>query len=219
MKSATFDFRQRLREISMFFQENDAVHQTMRTVADALERAGISYAIMGGMAVNAHRHRRTTGDVDFLVSAEGFANFLRLAPEAAFEPVPGRPRRFTDSANGVTFDFLISGRFPGNGRPGPIPFPDPVLAGEQIAARRFLKLTSLIELKLAARRYKDFGDVVELIRVHNLDESYVQNLHPSIHSDFIECLEEKRREDEYEAREDEAVRRQDGGLGNQAPSP
>ena len=55
--------------------------------------------------------------------------------------------------------------------------------------------------KLAARRYSDFGDVVFLIRVHNLDESFLEKLHPSVHKDFVECLEEKRREDEYEARE------------------
>ena len=73
-----------------------------------------------------------------------------------------------------------------------------------------MNLPSLIELKLAARRYKDFGDVVELIRVHNLDESFSAKLHPSVHADFIECLEEKRREDEYETRQDEAFVRERG---------
>jgi hypothetical protein len=59
----------------------------------------------------------------------------------------------------------------------------------------------LVQLKLAARRYSDFGDVVFLIRVHNLDESFAEQLHPSVRRDYIECLEEKRREDEYEARD------------------
>ena len=59
----------------------------------------------------------------------------------------------------------------------------------------------MIQLKLAARRYYDFGDVVFLIQTHNLDESFLEQLHPSVHQDFIECLEEKRREDEYLARE------------------
>jgi energy-converting hydrogenase A subunit M len=64
---------------------------------------------------------------------------------------------------------------------------------------KVVSLPHLIQLKLAARRYYDFGDVVYLIRVHNLDVSYLQELHPSVHQDFIECLEEKRREDKYEA--------------------
>jgi hypothetical protein len=60
----------------------------------------------------------------------------------------------------------------------------------------------LIQLKLAARGHYDFGDVVSLIRIHQLDESFLEKIHPAVRPDFIECLEEKRREDEYEARED-----------------
>ena len=57
------------------------------------------------------------------------------------------------------------------------------------------------QLKLAARRYQDFADVVQLIRAHQLEEAFANRLHPSLQPDYIECLEEKRREDEYEARE------------------
>jgi hypothetical protein len=42
--------------------------------------------------------------------------------------------------------------------------------------------------------------VVSLICIHNLDESFRERLHLSVRQDFIECLEEKRREEEYEAR-------------------
>src|SRR3954469_21773117 len=106
-------FDDRLREIGMFFQGNDPVHRTMHRVADALEAARIPYAIVGGMAVNAHSHRRTTGDVDFLLTTNGLETFRRLILTGEFEPVPGRPRRFFDSATGVTFDILVTGMFPG----------------------------------------------------------------------------------------------------------
>jgi hypothetical protein len=195
----------RLKEIGMFFNGTDPVHVTMRRVAERLEQAGISYAIVGGMAVNAHGHRRTTGDVDLLVTAEGFDSFLKLLASGDFERVPGRARRFLDRVTAVTFDLLITGRFPGSGRPGPIAFPDPAAVKQQIGNLPYVDLTTLIQLKLAARRHKDFGDVVELIRTHGLDESFADKLHPSVRGDYTECLEEKRREDEYEAREDEAV--------------
>ena len=42
--------------------------------------------------------------------------------------------------------------------------------------------------------------MVNLIDAKDLDESFLPRLHTSLHKDFIECLEEKRREDEYEAR-------------------
>src|SRR3982751_1359028 len=89
-------FTRRLREIDMFFQGTDAVHETMRRVSDALAAAGIPYAIVGGMAVNAHGHRRTTGDVDFLLTAAGLDAFRKLIAAGGFDQVPGRPRRFLD---------------------------------------------------------------------------------------------------------------------------
>ena len=201
----------------MFFQGNDPVHRTMERVVEKLEQAGIPYAIVGAMAVNAHQYQRTTGDVDFLLSAEGMAAFLRLFSAHDFEPVPKHPRRFRDPATGATFDILVTGLFPGSGRPGPVAFPDPAAVSEVIKHKRVITLPALIELKLAARRYKDFGDVVELIRIHRLDESYVENLHTSVHSDFIECLEEKRREDEYEVRQDRAFEEKARESGGQSP--
>ena len=189
----------------MFFEGTDRVHQTMRRVATYLDRSGISYAIVGGMAVNAHHHQRTTKDVDFLLTSAGLAAFRTLAEAGEFDAMPGRPRRFVDRATNVTFDVLVTGHFPGSGDPGPISFPDPAKVGQTIGDLRVVDLPNLVQLKLAARRYQDFADVVNLIRVNNLDESFREKLHLSIQGDYIECLEEKRREDEYEARQDRAV--------------
>ena len=74
-------------------------------------------------------------------------------------------------------------------------------ASQDIEKIRVLTLPQLIQLKLAARRFDDFGDVVFLIRTHHLDKSFLEQIHPSVHQDFIECLGEKRREDEYISRE------------------
>ncbi|MGH7174547.1 MAG: hypothetical protein ACRELG_30130, partial [Gemmataceae bacterium] len=114
--------------------------------------------------------------------------------------VPGRSRRFVDRGNAVTLDILVTGMYPGSGKPGPIAYPDPVAVRERIDNIEVVNLPTLIQLKLAARRYQDFADVVSLIRIHQLDESFADRLHSSVRSDYIECLEEKRREEEYEAR-------------------
>jgi len=192
----------RLKEIDMFFAGNDEVHKTMRRLARRLERVGIPYAIVGGMAVNAHEHRRTTGDVDFLLTREGFKQFKQLFVPKKYSIVQGRPRRYVDRVNSMEVDFLLTGHFPGSGKPGPIAFPEPNAVREQINKLCFVDLVTLIQLKLAARRHQDFGDVVKLIEVQNLDESFAQRLHPSVRRDYIECLDEKLREDEYNARED-----------------
>jgi hypothetical protein len=197
----TANFWGRLKEIDMFFAGNDAVHQTMRHVVDKLEGAKIPYAIVGGMAVNAHGYRRTTADVDVLMTQAGFAAFRRLFVEAHYETIPGRKRRFLDRTNRVNIDVLVTGLFPGSGKPGPIAYPDPEDVNETIDDVRFVNLATLVQLKLAARRHRDFGDVVELIRFNDLDEAFAARLDESVRGDYVECLEEKRREDEYEAQQ------------------
>ena len=102
----------------------------------------------------------------------------------------------------VTLDVLVTGRYPGSGKPGPIAFPDPAAVRTPFGKVQVIDLTTLIQLKLAARRHQDFADVVSLIRENDLDESFAERLHASVRQDYVECLEEKRREDEYEARQE-----------------
>ena len=135
------------------------------------------------------------------MTAAGFEDFRQRFVGKNFDPIPGRRRRFTDRTNGIAIDILVTGLYPGTGKPGPISYPDPTEVSEVIESCRVVGLPTLVQLKLAARRHRDFGDVVELIRFNNLAESFLEKLHPSVHRDFIECLEEKRREEEYEARE------------------
>ena len=137
------------------------------------------------------------------MTAEGLDEFQRRFVPKNYETIPQRARRFTDRTSRVAIDFLVTGRFPGSGIPGPIAFPDPTDVAETKEEASVVNLATLIQLKLAARRYKDFSDVISLIHVHDLNESFNDCLHPSVRSDFIECLEEKRREDEYEERQNE----------------
>src|ERR1700677_475083 len=143
-----FSFMNRLKEVDVFFQKRSPQHRTMRQLVRRLKKAGISYAIMGGMAVNAHGGERTTRDVDILVTQTGLDRFRRELLAGHYEHVEGRPRRFTDLQSGVPIDFLIKGRYPGSGKPGPIAFPDPDEASEEIDKARVLTLPQLIQLKL-----------------------------------------------------------------------
>jgi hypothetical protein len=198
-------FANRLKEIGMFFDGTDAVHQTMRHVAALFTAAGIEYAIVGGMAVNAHRHSRTTRDVDFLLSTAGWSELRKMVAAGQFLPVPGRARRFTDPATNISFDILVTGGFPGSGNPGPIAYPDPNDVSQLMADLRVVNLPTLIQLKLAAGRHQDLADVINLIRENHLDESFLSKLDRSIQADFIECIEEMRREDQYERQLDQNV--------------
>jgi hypothetical protein len=199
MVAKPLDFWRCVKEISLFFDGKDEVHKSMRRLVRRLDRAGIPYAIMGGIAVYAHRYRRTTDDLDVLLRPEGLAEFRRLFVPKHYATTPNRSRRFVDKQNQITLDVLVAGYYPGSGVAGPITFPDPTKVAEPRGKVQGIDLPTLIQLKLAARRYQDLADVVNLIRFNELDESFQGHLHASLRRDYIECLEEKRREDEYDA--------------------
>jgi hypothetical protein len=189
-----------LKEVERFFQGKNQVHKTLRRTVKRLERAGIAYAVLGGMALNAHRYRRVTTDLDILLTPDGLKEFRDRFVGKHYDRTRRRPRRFVDRLKGVQIDILLTGHYPGTGSPGPIAFPHPREVGKEIEDISYVNLPTLVQLKLAARRWRDFADVVELIRHNRLDESFVGRLHSSVRQDYIECLEEKRREDLYRGR-------------------
>lgn len=200
-RGTQLDSREWYRQMDLFFEERDLVCQTLRRLAKRLTRASIPHAIVGGMAVNAHRYRRTTGDVDVLLTQLGFDQLCRLFVPKYYLRLPDRARQFMDRKSRVKVVVRVTGRFPGTGKRGPIAYPDPQNVHQLIKKVHYVDLVTLIQLKLAARRHRDFGDVVELIRFNELDETFADKLHSSVRGDYLECLDEKRREDEYEARE------------------
>jgi hypothetical protein len=94
-----------------------------------------------------------------------------------------------DARTGVKTDFLISGQYPGDGKPGPISFPIPSAASKESEGIRFLELVPLIELKLAsgraAHRGKDLDDVQALIQALLLPHDFADQLHPSVRDSYF----------------------------------
>lgn len=200
VQTQSFNFWQRLKEIDQLQGRGEPVHETLQRLVSRLHRAGIPYAIMGGMAVSAHGYHQATDDVDVLLTSQGLDQFREQWVGVAYEQVPGRSRRLVDHHNGILVDVQITGHYPGWDGPVPFAFPDPQEASEEIDHVHVLTLPQLLQLKLATGRPKHFADVVRLIRANDLDQSFQDNLHPSIRGDYIECLEEIRREEEFEAR-------------------
>jgi hypothetical protein len=196
-----FDAWEGLKQLDQFFQGKDPVHKSMRRLVKRLDKAGISYVLVGGMALFFHDYRRATNDVDLLLTEQGLAEFRQRFVPKNYAPTEGRPRHFVDKTSRVEIDILVAGGIPGRGHPTPIRYPDPSAVGELIDSISVVNLPTLVQLKLAARRHQDFADVEKLIRFNDLDESFAERLDPSVRRDYIECLEEKRRDDEHDARQ------------------
>lgn len=180
-----------LQEVSKFLIGTDAIYQSLHAVAARLEELGIPYAVAGGMALVAHGYAGTTSDVQVLVTMEGLAKIHDQLDGLGYISTSQNIKNIRDTETGVRIELLVTGQFPGDGKPKPIAFPDPESAGTVIDGIRYLKLEKLIELKLASGmtnpgRQKDLGDVQELIRVLKLDENFASKLNPYVRGKFAE---------------------------------
>jgi hypothetical protein len=170
---------------------DDPVTKTLRRIAAKLDELHVHYAIVGGMALVAHGYERTTVDVDVLVTPEGLALVHQQLEGLGYVPPFSGSKHLRDTETGVRIEFLISGGFPGDGKPKPIAFPDPADVGVNIDGVHYLRLPTLVELKLAsgmtnAGRLKDLADVQELIRILNLPQDFSVQLNLYVRPKFIE---------------------------------
>lgn len=144
------DLNWALREGSMHFEENSAIHRTLKRIAHKLDELGVPYAIAGGMAMYFHGYRRFTEGVDIIVSKEGLALIHEKLEGLGYVPPFRGSKHLRDAESGVRVEFLVAGTYPGDGLPKPITFPDPVDARCEIEGMSFVNLDRLIELKLVS---------------------------------------------------------------------
>src|SRR5260221_4018683 len=112
-------------EAQRFFRKTGDVHLALRKIAAKLEELGIPYAVAGGMAVSAHGLLRTTEDVNVLVNSEGLAAVHRELEGLGYVPPFAGSKNLRDTETQVRVEFLVSGQFPGDGKPKPVAFPEP----------------------------------------------------------------------------------------------
>ncbi len=179
------------------------IHAAAARIADALSDMDVPFAIAGALAANAHGHVRTTEDVDLLLTPEGLRRFKdRWLGRGWIEQFPGS-KGVRDAVHEVNIDVLLTGDYPGDGRPKPVAFPDPREAREfDVEGRPVLPLAVLITLKLAsgmtaAHRPRDLDDVIQLIRKNQLERQYADRLDPYVRAKFLEMWDAAQIRDEY----------------------
>lgn len=198
-KSAATPYEQRIRddrrwgmdEGDRFFRRDGAVFEALRKIARRLDDLGIPYAVAGGMALDAHGFRRLTVDVDILVTRSGLETIHARLDGLGYLPPFSGSKNLRDTEHGVRIEFLVSGEYPGDGKPKPLAFPDPAGVAVEIDDIRYISLPTLIELKVASGmtnpgRLKDLGDVQEMIRVVDLPAEFAERLHPYVRDKYLE---------------------------------
>lgn len=167
-----------------------------------LESEGMPYAIIGALALNAYGHRRATVDVDVVLREDDLQRFKQKYLGRGYVERVAGTGKLLDTEHEVRVDVLSTGRFPGDGKPKPIAFPDP--ATTAIRGDRFalLPLARFLELKLASgmtapHRLHDLADVLDLIRSAQLPAETADELHPWVRAKFRELWEAAQGEDVY----------------------
>jgi hypothetical protein len=177
-----------------FFMGDADVQKAVEKLVRTLDESGIPYAIIGAMALNEFGYRRTTVDVDVLLTAEGLATLrAKTLGRGYVEKFPGS-RGLRDPEHGVDIDVVLAGSYPGDGRPKPVAFPDPATSSERGARVALLPLATLVELKLASgmtapHRLKDLADVLEVIRTLALSREFAATLNPYVRQKYLELWE------------------------------
>jgi hypothetical protein len=184
--TATYD------EAVRFFRGKGIMNKTLKRLAADLEKAGIDYVVIGAIALNQHGYQRMTVDIDILLSPEGLQRFHEKCVGRGYRPAfEGARRKFRATSANVPLEVVVSGEYPGDGRPKEVRFPEPQQSFVVIDGVRTLPLEILIELKLAsgmtgAGRLKDLADVQELIRLKKLDAAFAEKLSPYVQEKFLE---------------------------------
>ncbi len=174
-----------------FFMGQAEAQKALFKLTAILEAERIPYAIIGAMALNEYGHRRATVDVDIILRDVDLVAFkARHLGRGYVERVPGTGK-LLDTEYDVRVDVLSAGRFPGDGQPKPIAFPDPATTAVRGTGFALLPLPRFIELKLASgmsapHRLHDLADVLDLVRSAGLRAELADDLHPWVRDKFRE---------------------------------
>ena len=184
------DYLALLKEASNFYMAHGDVFTTLQKLTSHLEEGKIPYALVGGLALAAHGFVRMTQDVDLLMTREGLETFKqRFLGRGYVLAFSGAQKTFRDTETQVRIEILITGDYPGDGKPKPIAFPDPSIVFTERGGMRVIPMETLIELKLASgmsapHRLRDLADVQDLIATLKLPLKTAETLDASVRETF-----------------------------------
>ena len=182
-------------EGSKFFQGTSDTHLTLKKITGKLRELGINYVVVGGMALFQHGYRRFTEDVDLLVTKDDLKEIHRKLEGLGYLPLFVGSKNLRDAEFGVKIEFLVTGEYPGDGKPKPVAFPSPASVAHEINGIRYINLPALVELKLASgitssERMKDLANVLELIKTLNLPVEFADALNPFVREKYKELWQD-----------------------------
>ena len=184
------DYLTLLKEASNYYMAHGDVFTTLQNLTRRLDGEKIPYALVGGLALAAHGFVRMTQDVDLLMTREGLDTFKQKFLGRGYLPAfSDAQKTFRDTETQVRIEILVTGDYPGDGKPKPVAFPDPSVVFTERGGMRVIPLEKLIELKLASgmsasHRLRDLADVQDLITTLKLPVELAESLDASVRETY-----------------------------------
>jgi len=178
-----------------YFMGQGTLNNTLTQLTSDLREHGIDYMVIGAVALLAHGYPRFTEDIDLVLTPEGLEAFHRELVGLGYIPAfQGAKKRLRSTRDGVTIEVMITGEYPGDGKPKPVSIPEPSTASIEIDGIQVVTFAKLIELKLASgmtvpHRLKDLADVQELIKIRQLQPEFAEQLDPYVRGKFLELYD------------------------------
>ena len=134
---------------------------------------------------------RFTEDIDLLVTKNDLQIIHEKLEGLGYVTPFTNSKSLRDAQLGVKIEFLTAGEYPGDGKPKPVSFPNPQQVSFEAEGISYIKLPTLVELKLASGmtnpgRLKDLADVLELIKILRLPVEFANQLDPFVQDKFRE---------------------------------
>lgn len=180
----------------------DKVKDRLRRAADALEAAGIRYAVIGGNAVAAWVSRvdesvvRNTRDVDILLDRDDLESAIAAMESAGFIHRSaailggaGRIEMFLDGRGAKARD-AVHVIFAGERvrEDSLLPSPDVDEVDPTAEEFRLIGLEALVRMKLTSFRRKDQVHLLDMMETGQIDESWLDRVPPEVRARLAELL-------------------------------
>lgn len=177
------------------------LHKAIKALSNILKIYNINFTIIGGAARNEYKYPKITEDIDILVSKEDKDKMKNIPIGYMKDLSNGRVKRFSLHEPKTLIDVIYEGEISGDGVNG-LKFVNPKSISTHIHGFSYITLKNLIEYKLSSgiyghQRYKDFDDVVELIKRNFLKKNFGNFFRQDLKEKYIQLWEETYKKFEF----------------------
>jgi len=170
------------------------LQKAIKSISNILKQYKINFTIIGGAARNQYGYRKMTEDIDILLAKEDKDKIKNIPIGFLKDESNGRAKVFQLHDPKTRIEIIYDNEISGDGIHG-LKFDNPKNISHNINGDPYITLKNLIMYKLSSgiygkHRFKDFDDIVELIKINHLKRNYANDFREDLKNKYISLWEE-----------------------------